>query len=278
MKDKTVIVILACLFGGALFAHTSDQAYEVASYLVDRYKGSSDWIDDLDTSSDEVFEVEFPTADSLFACEFPSNSYGAALSTHERRQAFDQFLIDMSRTNEVDMSRAYRLTGGYALVFCADRSYTNGFCAATNILARSAAPCRSLAYTVVRRLACPSMEMSAYVYTLLTNRVTYSAFDRNALFNDYARRLKESANVDDAVLTNGISMLRRATATVRSRISFDELLARRLQDYNLSSNRLAYAEEVLAMPSATAVERTYFAAVTNDLKSVGGVLPCVALP
>jgi len=268
--NKSIILIAVFLIESVLFAYTSEQAYEVSSYLVDRFKSAGDWVDNLQISSDEEIEVEFPTAESLFACEFPSNSLGAALTVSERKQAFDQFLLEMSRTNGVTATKAYRSTCLYALVFCADRGYTTGLCAATNILSGSEGGLRPNAYAVLRRLACPSVEMSAYVYTLLTNQTRYSAYDRNGLFNDYANRLKCSDSIDNVVLTNGISMLREASSFVRTRIALDELMAHRLPAYSTSSNRLAYALAVLALPSLSARESEYFVAVTNDLHGVLG--------
>lgn len=276
--NKLAVVGCVLWLSVAARAFSPAEAYRIASYLIDRYTMSNEWTDNLDECHETEIEVEFPTATSLFSCEFPVGSVAAGLSMAEKQRAFDQFLSDFSQTKRADVSRAYEVTGSYALVFCAELGYTNGFGAATSILARADAPCRSEAYAVVRKLALPSIATSEYVYTLLTNQASYSVFDRNMLFTDYAARFKSFTESETGVLTNGVAMLRAAAPIVRAKIPLDDLLAAVCPTYAGSSNRLAYAHYVLSMPEVTFKEREYFSAVTNMLLSTKVPLQEVVLP
>ena len=276
--NKILLISYISVTSFAFEAFASCDVFQIVSCMIDRYTTSTEWDDNVDERHAGEAEIEFPTPDSLFSCEFPTNSAAAGLTADEKQHAFDQFLLDLSRTNRNDISMAYETTGAYALVFCAELGYTNGFNAATSILSRVEAPCQAESYAVVRKLVSPSIENNEYVYTILTNQLRYSVFNRNALLSDYATRLRHTEKTNGWVLTNGVAMLRRASPSVRAKMPLDELLACVIPEYIVSSNRLAYAQSVLEMPEVTQKEVQYFSAVTNMLFSSGRRLQNIALP
>ena len=271
-----LVALLIFITPLVLSALTQQEAYRITSSLIDRYATSAEWADDIDSLSDDI-EIEFTSPTSLFTCEISTNTSAGAVSPSERQLAFDQFLLDIPQKNKTEVSRKYEADAGYALMYCAETGYTNGLYAATSILARVEAPCRPVAYTVMRKLLRPSYEANAYVYSILTNQ-TFDARERYDLFNDYASQLKDNEGLEETVLTNGIAMLRLALPRTRARRRLDDLLVARVPTYVSSSNRLAYAQSVLGMEGIAPLQRDYFSGVTNTLLQSTSPLVQIDLP
>lgn len=271
-----LLILVVFVLPLAVSALTQQEAYRIASSLIDRYVTSKEWSDDIDSTNEDI-EIEFAEANSLFTCEIATNTSAGAVSQAERRMAFDQFLLDIPQKNKADVSRKYEADARYALVYCAETGYTNGLCAATSILARAEAPCRPVAFTVMRKLLSPSCEANAYVYSVLTN-TSFGVHERYDLFNDYALLLKDKDGLDETVLTNGISMLLRALPQTTARRRLDDLLVAKIPSYAVSSNRLAYAQEVLRIEGLTPQLGAYFSGVTNSIRQAAQPLVQIDLP
>lgn len=273
---KIILALQVIILPLVVSAITSQEAYRISSDLIDRYVTSNAWSDDIDSIGEDI-EIEFTGPTSLFTCEISTNTYAGMVSPAERQLAFDQFLYEIPQKNRDEVSGKYEADARYALIYCAETGYTNGLYAATSILARVEAPCRPIAFSVMRKLLDPSREANDYVYTILTNQ-SFDVQERYDLFNDYALRLRETEGLDEIALTNGISMLRRALSQTRARRRLDDLLVARVPSYVSSSNRLAYAQEVLTMEGLTPQLSDYFSAVTNTLQRATAPLPQIDLP
>lgn len=278
---KTALLFSVFVLGCGLTVHalTSDDAYRISSYLMQRYASTPDWTDVVCVGGEyDEAEPEFPTAESLFRCAFPSNRIGFGLSPQQVQAAFDQFLTDLASTNRLDVSERYAATGGKSLIFCAETGYANGLHAATSILSRASAPCSGDALLLVTDMAYPTWSMNNLLYSVITNHSRFSLASRNRLFDVYADRVAAASAIDGETVTNSVSMLRSASQHVWGRVSLDKLLCARIQDYPNSSNRLEYASAALAQNGAIRSECEYFTSVTNLLLSTGQPLPPVMLP
>lgn len=266
--------IAACLlsvvfFCGALEAYTPEESYRVAKCLVDRFKSSGEWVDCVAaTGGTAEVDVDFPTAESLFAGEFPADVLALARTADDRRRAFDGFLSDLSQTNRLQVGREYERTGSYALLFCDEKGYAAGVVAATNILSRPQAPCRLEAHDVVRSRLRPSLPANALLETVLTNGAEFGDHRNASLLSGYARSLAQDDSVDAQVVSDGIDMLCRVATNAWAKMALDELMARRVPSYSSSSNRFAAALAALRDPGLSARHRAYFVSVTNEILSV----------
>ena len=266
---KTVLCLVAtALLCGISLAFTPDEAFRVSECLMERFKSSGEWVDHIGAADGEEVDVEFPSAESLFEGEFPSNILTLARTASERRRAFDSFLSDLSRTNSCLISRAYGRTGSFALLFCDEKGYAEGVVAATNILARPSAPCRVEAHDIARGHLRPSRAANALMETVLTNNAEFGDYRNAALLSRYATRLAADDSLDAAVVSNGIAVLCRAATNVWAKKTMDELMARRVPSYAASSNRLDAALAALREPTLSARDRAYFVAVTNEILAV----------
>lgn len=276
---KKVMMLISTVVCVSLLAITHEEAYQISSYLMECYTTSDEWSDDLDSleeSAEEEIVVQFPSADSLFAFQFPTNSIAANYTPDELKQIFDLFLLQFAATNRIGLSRQYESVGSYALIFCGAMCYTNGLCATTGILSRIEAPCRDDAYTAFEKIVQPEEGMSDYVYAILTNHVWYSELDRGRLFAGYARKIKECLN--SSVVSNEISMLRRAYPYCKYAKNLDDLLVAKIPSYEYSSNRLVFAQSVLREQGEFPKVREYFEFVTNTLMHITQPLPQIELP
>ena len=265
---KTVLcLVVAALLCGMSSAFTPDEAFRVSECLMERFKSSGEWVDHIGAADGEEVDVGFPSAESLFEGEFPSNILTLARTASERRLAFDSFLSDLSRTNSCLISRAYGRTGSFALLFCDEKGYAEGVVAATNILARPSAPCRVEAHDIARGHLRPSRAANALMETVLTNNAEFGDYRNAALLSRYATRLAADDSLDAAVVSNGIAVLCRAATNVWAKKTMDELMARRVPSYAASSNRLDAALAALREPTLSARDRAYFVAVTNEILS-----------
>lgn len=267
---KHCLVVAFCTLAQVSWAHSRESVCGYVSNLMDAVAASPEWSDCIEPcETNNEIEVMFPTIDSLFAYEVPSNTYGYGWTVAERRSAFDQFLIGLSQTNRSDVSAEYESTGRYALLCCSDKNYTNSIGAAQAIMRAFYAPCKTTAMTLLLKLGQPSLAMNDIVLSVATNKAQYSSSLRRSTMRDYVKMLKSTDEGSRSVVTNAAVGFYLSRKSVDHLVAVDDLLTFAFNDYAQSSNRLDLCMSALERPSLSAKERTYFAIQTNLLQSCG---------
>ena len=187
--------------------HSLDELYRYTSAAMEMVATAPEKNDCIeDVSSTNAVEITYPTMESVFASEMPSNSCGHGWSASERKQAFDDFLIAFSMTNHTLLSQSDEATGSIALMCCMEKKYTNALSAAWNILNSENSPYKGYAVRLLLDIQMPTVEMSSMILSTATNPSKMTAYDRYKAVSTYVHLLTGRTGVSQSVITNAANL------------------------------------------------------------------------
>lgn len=261
---KTCISLAVMFVGMASVEGATEADYSYAAEIMEMAETAPEWDDCIDdVSATNEIEVLYPTVESLFACQMPSNSCAHNWSVLEKQRSFDSFLMSFSTTNVTLLSRRDEHCGFIALMCCLEKKYTNSLSAAKCILQSQSSPYKWIAMDILRELQPPGMEMNSLVLGMITNHNAATAYDRCAALSSYVESLTVKSAVDRGVVTNAANLFYSARNNIESHIPIDRLMLLAVDGYSNSLQRLSYAQEVLSSPEVSDNEKDYFTEVTN---------------
>ena len=264
------ILVTACLSLWCIVssARSLEEDYAYAGELMEMVAGSPEWEDCLDEDSmtNEV-EILFPTMDSLFVYQMPTNSYAYGWTVSERQQSFDSFLTAFSTTNAMYLSSEDENTGSLALLVCIDKKYTNSLQAAKNIIRSSSSPYAGSAIRMLLDMHAPNEEMNVLVLNMVTNHTMAASYERQLAMSSYVQTLT-SGTVRTCIVTNAAAMFFQNRNTIESSVPIDILMLFSNNSYSNSIARLNYAQEILARSTVSDYEKLYFSNVTNIIGEI----------
>lgn len=265
----------------AVLAHSPEECYRCVDELVSAVLLSPEWEDCIDEADTNEIEILYPTMESVFSCQLPSNVSASAWSPAERRQAFFDHLDNISKTNVALVSEDYIRTGSYAFLCCDVKGYTNVLPYARRVLHSPHAPCKGAALTCLLQLAEPAGDVTAIVVDAQTNRVDFSDEDRNHALSGYVQSLNALPEERRQIVTNAACALYQHRTSIRSLQTLDVALVNAIPDYAESSNRLVVANLALSRVGENpdwegGFVARYFVPITNQLMNAPQPLPEVA--
>lgn len=278
---KSVFVMLMIPFCCVAKAYTQQEELDVVRTMMRGVQRL--WRDVVvladDTNSWRRVETDY---ESLFR-SFPTNHYGATWTLQERRTAFENFIEAIPELSTNGMYRGVALDGAIALHYCVEHSRSNVLTDAIRVLRTPQSECHSAAIDVFVKFARPSSAINAFVSDVLTNAVQTDEQTRSDIMNGYAEVLREQRDgCSPADVTNGIALVVGAVSGKEGVVLVDRLLLDVFPDYEMSSNRLAFAVAALADAEHTnymhSLFQEYFGPVTNQLLNASGPLLRLDLP
>lgn len=260
--------VFASVLLSALLAwgHGNEDAFGYAEAIMQAVAASpesNDCIDDVNSA--EEIEIMFPTMDSMFKYELSAGMCGSGWTEMEKRNAFDAFLVALSSTNRATLAKQYKTAYNLALPFCIDKHYTNSIPAAMAILEDTGSELKGSAMRLLLELKRPSLEMNVIVLSMVTNKSEMTPYERCFAISRYVDSLKAHEDCGSSVVSNAAWLMFLNRSEIEHHVAIDQLMLWADKDFICSSNRLRYAQSVLALPDASTSELTYFTSVTNTL-------------
>lgn len=259
---KKIIVVNSLLFILLSFGRTLEQEYSYAAEIMEMVEMSPERGDCLDETDTNEIEILFPTMESLFASQMPSNSCAYTWTLEERQEAFDSFLLSFSTTNVASLARKDEYAGYIALLLCLDKKYTNSLAAAKNIIRSKSSPYAGVAIKLLLDMSNLDLEMNSLVLDMVTNHTVSTSYDRSLAIDSYVRALTERT-VSSNVVAKAATAFFQKRHLIEHSVPVDRLKLLSDSSYSNSLSRLEFAREVLSRPTVSEHERLYFSNVTN---------------
>ena len=270
---KILIAICALSCGMVSSARSLEDDYSYASDIMAMVETSSEWSDCIDdVSATNQIDVLYPTVESLFACQMPSDSCAFGWTREERQRSFDSFLMAFSTTNTTLLSRRDEHTGFIALSCCLEKKYTNSLPSAANIVRSQSSPYVCVAMEILLDMHVPDEEMNSLVLSMATNRLAATSYDRRLAVSSYVRILTGN-EVEQAVRTNAARMFYSNMRHIENLVDVDRLLDTTFLQYATSSNRMELCRTAFAREGLAGSAHSYFSSVTNRLELAPKPLP-----
>ncbi len=269
---NSVSVFLAVMVGLALVrtldAFTPAETNRVVGIALGRViMSSSD--DCLDGEEHEyVPEDDVHTWQGFFHFDMPGWSFD------DKKAAFDWYLSSLGTTDLKNLSDGReKLKVRMALGQCSMLGYTNSVQPLKALALNPRGIYRDKAIELVMKYSPVDNTTTDFVETIVTNTIGYTIRERGKACGMYARNLMTrtfTTSDQIAARDRAVRMLyRHRYLDLVGTTILDNLFLSYYAGYGLSSNRLAFANYVLAHPDCDEYDRRDFIPITNQLISVG---------
>lgn len=185
--------------------------------------------------------------------------------------AFRNYLVHMSSTNCVVLPANEKQQLRAALLQCDVLEFTNCLPAMKMLVRNSEGLYRHEAISLCVKYGMLSDEMTSFVESIVTNQMSFSLRERSRACCEYARFVKEMGHMPNfplQVKKRAVEMLyRRSRADLVGTQILDKLFVQHIPRYEMSSNRLEFANYVIDHVQVQERDRIYFTSVTNQLLS-----------
>lgn len=191
--------------------------------------------------------------------------------TYEAKKNAFSWYLSTWRTNDCinlpSMEKTLLLT---ALAQCEVLNFTNSVSAIRSLALNPRGIEKTLAIELSIRLGDIDDATTAFVETILTNRVSFTRSQRGTVCAEYARKLVAATNSPAASFLHAGSMFyRNRHFDSAGAVAIDRAVMACYPSYAASSNRLQTANWVLSRDDCYSQTRKYFSTVTNQLLSSG---------
>lgn len=198
-------------------------------------------------------------------------SHGWTLA--EKKAAFAWYLSTLGTNDCRSLSSLDKQCVRVALNQCRTLNYTE---AASSLKALALNPkgiCRDDAIELAIKYGRVDDYMTTFVETIITNTLVYTRPERGMACGAYSEKLISAAptnEIDIAQCHRAVMMLYHHRQCGLAGVNMlDNLFSTRIDSYEMSSNRLAFASFVLNHPDARDFNIRKFTSVTNQLLSSG---------
>ena len=262
-KRSSVCLYVFALMGMivvAAGAHTSAESNEVVRIMLD---ASQNFPDHLDPAAPRTYFRDHDP-DVFFNIEA-----GEGWTAEGRRAAFNDFVAHMG---EIDFATTTNFTCrqvAKAVAQAANFNYTNAVPSLRRLAMNATYKerYRKSAIRVAIRLGGVCPETTDFVESIVTNSTDFSINERSEAFCIYGDVVEKSSS--GSALNPALQMFyRHRNFNQYCMVNCDMVLAAKLDGFVTSSNRLVYANWVLAQNPLEERIRRYFVNVTNELLSV----------
>ena len=255
-------------------ALTPSETNEVARRLIIRAKSLRDCHDIPDEG--ELYKPE----------EDPGTWYGFlgldetnGLTVATKKSAFDWYLSTLGTNNCQSLSSLDKSLVLTAVGLCESLAYTNAVPSLKALTVNPLGIYRETALEIVLNFSPVDDYTTQFVEEIVTNGVKFSMIERGCACGIYAQNIITRQATNDmqrAAKERAWKMLyRHRRPNLIGTGILDSLFISQVQGYELSSNRLEFAEYVLSHPDADSSAIRRFTSVTNQLLSSGQPLPWI---
>ena len=268
-------LLLSVFMAGLSFMalpHTESEKLEVGRYMARFVKASTSY-DHIDEALANYREWSRP---EVF---FGINIDG--WSVDEKKEAFDAYIRYIATTNCANEDSPDHVASISAIEQCCWMSRTNELASMRQFVLNTQHPYRFLITEPVIELGGLDNASIDFAEAVATNVAVFSRVERGVAIGLLRRKLSQ-ANVGDLDVSNACNRItgmfyRNKQLSVAGALSIDKLLAKRLNGYAASSNRLETALFVLSQTNRTDRVTEYFTTLTNQLLSSGQPLNVITV-
>ena len=197
----------------------------------------------------------------------------------EKMAAFDWYLTTLGTKDCKSAGFEEHDEIGVAIACCGAFYRTNSLPALKALALNPKGIHRGDAIEIVLKFGEVSDDMTAFVETIMTNTAAYSRIERGVACGCYSERLISYNTTNgnaQAVWDRAVAMLYRNRNVGLAGVNMlDNLFTARITGYDISSNRLEFANFVLGHADAREFNIRKFTSVTNQLLSSGQPLPWI---
>ena len=196
-----------------------------------------------------------------------------------KKAAFDWYLSTLGTCNCQSLAPRYKNFVLTAVGMCESLAYTNAVPSLKALIENPNGIHRETALEIVLKFSDIDDPTTQFVEEIVTNGVKFSMIERGCACGIYAQNIITRQATNDmqrAAKERAWKMLyRHRRPDLIGTGILDSLFISQVQGYDLSSNRLEFAEYVLSHPDADSSDIRRFTSVTNQLLSSGQPLPWI---
>ena len=186
----------------------------------------------------------------------------------ELRGAFDWYLGHLQSTANSHCGQSENPLALAAIAQCRAMDYTNAVPLLKNHILGSFDPSREYAIAAIINWCWLDGDSSCFLENVFTNHVHYTMKERNKAYRCMASKILEfqpSSQAESNSVTAHVMTFYRNREDPAGAVTIDNILSRKLQGYEISSNRFETACSVLLSTNLWSGARTYLINVTNAL-------------
>lgn len=267
----SVVMFVASAEG---LAFTQSEANEVARRLIIRAKSLRDCHDIPDEGELYKPEEDLGTWYGFLGLD-ETNGWTVAA----KKATFDWYLSTLGTNNCQSLSSLDKSLVLTAVGLCESLAYTNAVPSLKALTVNPLGIYRETALEIVLNFSPVDDFTTQFVEEIVTNGVKFSMIERGCACGIYAQNIITRQATNDmqrAAKERAWKMLyRHRRPDLIGTGILDSLFISQVQGYDLSSNRLEFAEYVLSHPDADSSDIRRFTSVTNQLLSSGQPLPWI---
>lgn len=255
-----IVVLFTCAAAGA---HTAAETNALVRSMLKPLLVRANFRDDRLVTGPRAIR----TQDEFFAAD-------DSWSSVQKRGAFDWYLENFSTSDLVSSFETANPLARAAIIQCDVLGYTNALpVLKENVFRDSAKDRRVQEIELILKWSAVSDETTQFIGTIITNQVEFDSKVRNAAAFRYADKVKASEETPMPVRMGAVAVFYANRRDWACSVPTDKLLVRCVTGYEMSSNRLEYALQMVDDTNSVHFTFPYFTAVTNQLMNAAQPLP-----